>query len=111
MRHSNVGHRRNRVRACLHKSLIYLDREYIADHYEVATGQSPDTTITSSQGKKAGAAIPVFSAEVSAQETRSFKLSTLGMLAHAWESLIAEPDLDSSKFASGDALTVRLVQW
>ena len=87
------------MRADLHKSLIYLDREYIADHYEVATGQSPDTTITSSQGKKAGAAIPVFSAEVSAQETRSFKLSTLGMLDHAWKSLTAEPDLDSSKFA------------
>lgn len=87
------------MRADLHKSLIYLDREYIADLYEVATGQSPDTTITSSQGKKAGAAIPVFSAEVSAQETRSFKLSTLGMLAHGWDALTAEPDLDSSKFA------------
>ena len=87
------------MRADLHKSLIYLDREYIADLYEVATGQSPDTTITKNQGKKAGAAIPVFSAEVSAQETRSFKVSTLGMLAHGWGALAAEPDLDSSKFA------------
>ncbi len=87
------------MRADLHKSLIYLDREYIADLYEVATGQSPDTTITSSQGKKAGAAIPVFSAEVSALETRSFKLSTLGMLAHAWDSLSAERELNSNNFA------------
>ena len=86
------------MKADLHKSLIYLDREYIADLYEVTTGHSPDTTITSSQGKKAGAAIPVFSAEVSAQETRSFKLSTLGMLAHGWSTLNAEPDLDSSNF-------------
>jgi hypothetical protein len=87
------------VRADLQKSLIYLDREYIADLYEVATGQSPETTITSSQGKKAGASIPVFSAEVSAQETRSFKISTLGMLAHAWDSFNAEPDVDFSNFS------------
>lgn len=90
---------RNHVHADLHKSLIYLDREYIADRYEVATGQSPDTTITKNQGKKAGAAIPVFSAEVSAQETRSFKVSTLGMLAHTYNELTSEPELDSSKFA------------
>lgn len=87
------------MRTDLHKSLIYLDREYIADLYEVSTGQSPDTTITKNQGKKAGAAIPVFSAEVSAQETRSFKVSTLGMLAHTWAALVAEPDLDSNSFA------------
>ncbi len=87
------------MRADLHKSLIYLDREYIADFYEVATGQSPETTISSSQGKKAGASIPVFSAEVSAQETRSFKISTLGMLAHAWESINTEPDVDFSNFS------------
>ena len=87
------------MRADLHKSLIYLDRESIADRFEVATGQSPDTTITKNQGKKAGAVIPVFSAEVSAQETRSFKVSTLGMLAHTWRALAAEPELDSTKFA------------
>lgn len=87
------------MRAHLHKSLIYLDREYIADLYEVATEQSPDTTITKSEGKKAGAAIPVFSAEVSAQETGSFKISTLGMLTHAWKELSAAPELDSSRFA------------
>lgn len=86
------------MRADLQKSLIYLDREYIADLYEVATGQSPDTTITKNQGKKAGAAIPFFSAEVSAQETRSYKVSTLGMLAQEWNALSAEPELDSSKF-------------
>ena len=87
------------MRADLHKSLIYLDRESIADRFEVATGQSPDTTITKNQGKKAGAVIPVFSAEVSAQETRSFKVSTLGMLAHTWRARAAEPELDSTKFA------------
>lgn len=84
----------------LHKSLIYLDRDYVADLYEVMTGKSPSTTITKNQGKKAGAAIPIFSAEVSAQEMRSFQISTLGMLTETWSVLSAEPELDSSRFAS-----------
>ncbi|HJV53880.1 MAG TPA: hypothetical protein VJ652_20605 [Noviherbaspirillum sp.] len=86
--------------AYLHKSLVYLDRDYIADLYEVTTGKSPSTTITKNQGKKAGAVIPVFSAEVSAQETRSFKVSTIGMLAQTWSALSVEPELDPSTFAS-----------
>ncbi|WP_128106558.1 hypothetical protein [Azoarcus sp. DN11] len=81
------------MRADLHKSLVYLDRDYIADLYEVTTGKSPSTTITKNQGKKAGAVIPVFSADVSAQETRSFKVSTLGMLAQTWGALSAELNL------------------
>lgn len=97
----NVSHRVKILHTDLHKSLIYLDREYISDLFEVATGQSPDTTITKNQGKKAGAVIPVFSAEVSAQETRSFKVSTLGMLAIGWDKLSVEPELDSSKFSPG----------
>jgi len=87
----------------LHKTLIYLDRDYIADLYEVATAVSPDTTITKNQSKKAGAAIPVFSAEVSAQETRTYKVSTLGMLAQVWDRLVTQSDLDPMTFASGMA--------
>jgi hypothetical protein len=83
----------------LHRSLIYLDRDFIADLYEVRTGRSPETTISKHQGKKAGAVVPVFSAEVSAQETRSYKVSTLGMLKEAWPLLFSEPDLDPGEFA------------
>jgi hypothetical protein len=89
------------MHANLHRRLIYLDREFIADRYEVVTRQSPDTTITKNQGKKAGAAIPLFSAEVSAQETRSYKVSTLGMLAETWGALSSETDVDLTSFASG----------
>jgi len=85
----------------LHRKLIYLDRDFIADFYEVTTGASPSTTVTKNQSKKAGATIPVFSAEVSAQETRSYKVSTLEMLSLTWNKLIAEPDIDSTKFAPG----------
>ncbi|UCV20580.1 hypothetical protein [Ferribacterium limneticum] len=89
------------MHADLHRKLIYLDRDYIADFYEVTTGVSPSTTVTKNQSKKAGATIPVFSAEVSAQETRSYKVSTLEMLALTWDKLNAEPDIDSTKFAPG----------
>ena len=88
------------MRIDLHKSLIYLDRDYVADLYEVMTGKSPSTTITKNQGKKAGAVVPIFSAEVSAQETRSFQISTLGMLTETWSFLSSEPELDLSRFAS-----------
>lgn len=60
--------------------LIYLDRDYIAGVYEAATGTPSKTQITKTEGKKAGAAIPVFSAEISAGETRTFSLSTIAML-------------------------------
>lgn len=88
------------MRADLHRKLIYLDRDYIADLYEVTTGESPGTTITKNQSKRAGAAIPIFSAEVSAQEARSYAVSTLEMLAQTWGRLNAEPDIDSGKFES-----------
>ena len=65
----------------LYSSLVYLDRDYISGMYEVTTGLSPQSQITKAQGKKAGASIPVFSAEISAVETRTFPVSTLEMLA------------------------------
>lgn len=85
----------------LHKTLLYLDRDFIADFYEVMIGESPSTTITKNQGKKAGASIPIFSAEVSAQETRSYKISTFEMLSQTWDVLNSEPTIDPESFASG----------
>lgn len=78
--------------------LIYLDRAYVSDLYEVVTGDSPGTQITRSQAKKAGAAIPIFSAEVSAQETRTYPLSTLAMLQTVLTELRVNPDLDPALF-------------
>jgi len=87
--------------ADLHKSLIYLDRDFIADLYEVTFGESPSTTITKNQGGKAGASFSLFSAEVSAQETRSYKASTFKMLTQTWDVLSSEPTIDQESFASG----------
>ncbi|HTN65513.1 MAG TPA: hypothetical protein VL051_04930, partial [Burkholderiaceae bacterium] len=83
------------------KSLVYLDRDFIADLYEATVGESPNTTITKNQGKKAGAGIPIFSAEVSAQETRSFSISTFEMLSQTLKALDSEPTLGSSEFKPG----------
>jgi hypothetical protein len=82
-------------------SLVYLDKGYIADLYEVTTGESPSTLVTKNQGKKAGAVIPIFSAEVSAQETRSFPVSTFAMLSKTLGYLDQEPKLDRKSFRSG----------
>ena len=82
-------------------SVVYFDKGYIADLYEVTSGKSPKTLITRNQGKKAGIQIPIFSAEVSAQETRSFPISTLAMLANTLVVLEKIPSLDPTTFKSG----------
>ena len=80
------------------KSLVYFDTGYIADLYEVVTGLSPKTQITKNQGKKAGANIPLFSAEVSSQETRSFSVSSFQMLTEIMSTLNNELELNPSTF-------------
>lgn len=74
--------------------LVYLDTGYISDLYEVVTGTSPKTVIAKNQGKKAGASIPLFSAEVSAQETRSYTVSSLQMLASLLDALNEESAIE-----------------
>ena len=96
-----VSHRNIMLPSELHKSLLYLDREFIADRYEVSVGESPSTTITKNEAKKAGVAIPIFSAEVSAHETRTYKISSFEMLVQTWDSLEAEENIDSKCFTSG----------
>ncbi|MFI8615914.1 hypothetical protein ACIGHN_10445 [Acidovorax sp. NPDC077693] len=83
----------------LYSSLVYLDRDYIAGKYEITTGLSPQSQITKAQGKKAGASIPVFSAEVSATETRTFPVSTLEMLSRVLPELENEPKLHPGLFS------------
>lgn len=85
----------------LHSSLVYLDRDFIASRYEILSGLSSASQITKTQGKKAGGAIPIFSAEVSAVETRTFSISTLEMLANILSTLEDEPVLRSKDFRAG----------
>lgn len=80
----------------LHSSLVYLDRDFVAGKYEIFSGKSPSSQITKTQGKKAGAVIPVFSAEISAIETRTFPISTLEMLATVMPTIQQEREIDQS---------------
>jgi hypothetical protein len=82
--------------------LVYLDRDYISSAYEAITGTAPSTQITKTEGKKAGAAIPVFSAEISAGETRSFMLSTTAMLQHLQPSFSAYPKITPQGVTRGN---------
>lgn len=85
----------------LHSSLIYLDRDFVAGKYEILSGQSASSQITLAQGKKAAAGIPVFSAEVSVIETRSYPISTLEMLDTVLPSLSKDGDIDPSALKEG----------
>lgn len=66
---------------------IYLDKEFISDLYEEVTGNSPEVNITKSEGLKAGARVPIFSANVSSTETKSYKISTSKMLSELEKTL------------------------
>lgn len=78
--------------------LIYLDREFISNCYQIVTGQSPSTQIQKAQGMKAGASLAPFSAEVSAGETRSFSISTIEMLTDVLKVVKSDPDLEVKDF-------------
>lgn len=75
------------------ESLLYLDRDFIAGAYEVLKGHAPLTQVTKNEGASAGAKIPFFSAGLSASETRSFSVSTFGMLIQMLPELRRYPPL------------------
>lgn len=83
------------------QKLVYLDVAYVADMYEAKTGESPRTVISRSEGKKAAASAYVFSADVSAQETRSYSLSSISMLESLFDLLDREQTLNSDQFSPG----------
>lgn len=76
--------------------LLYLDKDFISSCYEVETGEAATTHFTHQQGKKAGAAIPIFSAELSAIEIKSYNVSGLQMLRTLMPTLAGYPELDLS---------------
>ncbi|MBF5002842.1 hypothetical protein [Diaphorobacter caeni] len=80
-------------------SLVYLDKDFVADRYELATGEPAPTTITRPQGKKSGANTLPFSAEVSAREMRSFDVSSSRMLMEIWPDLTEQPAVNVSEYA------------
>lgn len=60
--------------------IIYLDKEFISILYESEKGYSPQTKITKTEGAKASASLPIFTAGISSVESKSYSISTVGML-------------------------------
>jgi len=81
------------------KDLLYLDRDFISSYYEVVTGEKATTNFTHQQGKKAGASIPIFSAELSAVETRNYNISSLEMLDTVFNRLSEFPNIELSELS------------
>lgn len=79
--------------ASLLDRLVYLDRDFISASYEERTGMAPTTQITKAEGMNAGAKIPFFSAGLSAGESRTFGVSSLGMLRELLPHLDDLPSL------------------
>lgn len=82
----------------LHR-LIYLDRDFITGAYEEIKGEAPTTQITKHEGMTAGAKVLLFSAGVSAVETKTFAVSSLGMLRALMPDLELAPNLSSKSMS------------
>ena len=75
------------------ETLVYLDLDFISSYYECESGHPLATQFTRQEGKKAGAQIPIFSAELSSVETKSYKISSIAMLEHVRKSLDRYPEI------------------
>lgn len=93
----------------LHR-LVYLDRHYISDAYEFITGTPAKTLITKTQGKKAGAGMPVFSAEISAGETKAFSVSSTSMLNELMPKLENLSDISPSEVQTGQTSKIGWIE-
>ena len=86
--------------------LLYLDRDFVSSLYECISGEAAATHFTRQEGKKAGAQIPIFSAELSAIEIKSYSVSSLKMLEASLSVLDQYPVL-----ADGDDNTASQYAW
>lgn len=80
------------------KQLVYSDVEFISLKYEEITKESPTSQLTKMEGMKAGLGIPIVSAGVHTQETKSYQLSSLGMLNKIYSELIKYPAYDLENY-------------
>lgn len=83
------------------EDLIYLDKEYISGQYEEIKGISPHTNITKTEGVNAGLKIPLLSAGASSIESKSYKLSVVGMLNEISDNLSNKGNFLSCKHDVG----------
>ena len=92
------------------ETLVYLDRDFVAAAYESIKGHAPITQVTRNEGMNAGANIPFFSAGLSSQETRTFTVSTFGMLKDLLPEFENYPNLASPPLADGAASQIGWIE-
>lgn len=76
----------------LSRRLIYLDTEFVSRLYESEFNVSPQTQITRTQGLDASASIGFFSGGGNSSESRTYAVSSLGMLDELGKHLGKYPE-------------------
>lgn len=85
------------------EKLLYLDREFIASMYEYQEGYSPETIISKTESIKAAARALMFTGGASASESKSYKISTIGMLQKLEKPLRNYPGFEQNDFKLGSS--------
>ncbi len=83
------------------EKLLYLDRDFISAAYESNKGYSPETKITKTEGINAGVQIPLFSAGASSIESKTYSVSTIGMLSELEKQLSSYPEFSATDYEFG----------
>ena len=86
----------------LFEKLIYLDRDFISAMYETEMGYSPKTRITKTEGLNASARIPLISAGASSVESKSYAISTIGMLEKLEDKVANYPNFPETEYHFGN---------
>src|SRR5690606_23882508 len=76
----------------LSRRLIYLDTEFVSRLYESEFNVSPQTQITQTQGLDASVSIGLFSGGGNSSESRTYAISSLGMLDELSKHLREYPE-------------------
>jgi len=90
----------------LFEKLIYLDRDFISAMYETEMGYSPETKITKTEGLNASARIPLISAGTSSVESKSYAISTIGMLEKLKNKISAYPEFLGAEYQFGSSSVI-----
>ncbi|GEM_PF-1962289 len=81
--------------------IVYLDVEYVSLKCEELTGTSPSSVLTKTEGGRADLGISVLKAGIHTQESRSYSLSSFGMLQEINHELSKIGELTLEAFNSG----------
>lgn len=81
--------KRKKISLFLFDKLIYIDQSFVQRKFESITGSSPDTTVGSSSGARAGVSFGGVSASGNLSSNTSEKKSIAAMLDKVWQNLVS----------------------